>query len=344
MRILSLLVLASASLDVAYHEAETTARTAERFEEFLEKFKIEYSSVKETMFRLKTFTANLIKIAEAKLNDPHAEYSHMTPFADRTEEEWNAYNNLKPEQIHASKHVYVAATDAPASYDWREHGAVSPIKDQKQCGSCWAFSTVSNVESANVVQGGNQLLSLSEQELVDCSKNDNGCNGGLQSLAYDDMINGNIGLVAESDYPYKGKQGTCQEDQHKSLVSINSWVAIANAMDQTQTAPASATTAQIMSAIVQYGPLAIALNATPMQFYRGGVASPRFCNPRKLDHAVNLVGYGTDNGKDYWIIRNSWNTVWGEKGYYRIAREEGLGKCGMNQVIVTATINKDIYA
>merc|ERR1712050_711185 len=129
----------------------------------------------------------------------------------------------------------------------------------------------------------------------------------------------------ETDYPYAARGGTCKADQSKEKAFISGWVKISTDEDQ------------IAAALTKYGPLAIGINAGPMQWYRGGVANPLsfLCNPKSLDHGVAIVGFGADGGKKYWTIRNSWGASWGEKGYYRIIR--GVGKCGLNTMVTTAT-------
>merc|ERR1712046_209792 len=194
----------------------------------------------------------------------------------------------------------------PESFDWVAKGAVNDVKNQAQCGSCWAFSTVANIEGVNFLKT-QKLVSLSEQELVDCDKKtgDQGCQGGLPSNAFKDMIENKIGLETESDYPYTAKNGQCKAQQSSEKVFIKDFVKISTDEDQ------------IAAALIKYGPLAIGINAGPMQWYHGGVANPWsfLCNPKSLDHGVAIVGFGVDRGKKYWTIRNSWGESWGEKGY-----------------------------
>merc|ERR1719235_459449 len=139
------------------------------------------------------------------------------------------------------------------------------------------------------------------------------------------MIENKIGLELESTYPYEGSNGKCKATQAKEQVFISNWTSISTDEDQ------------IAAALIKYGPLSIGINAGPMQFYFGGIANPWkiFCNPQRLDHGVAIVGFGEQNGKKYWIIRNSWGPGWGEKGYYRVVR--GVGKCGLNTNVVTVT-------
>jgi len=165
---------------------------------------------------------------------------------------------------------------------------------------------------------------LSEQELVDCDKNDNGCNGGLPSNAYKDLISNNQGLELESSYGYTARGGACQADSKKEVVFLKSWVPVSTAEDD------------IAAALMKYGPLSIGINAGPMQMYMGGIADPWFCNPAALDHGVAIVAFGKEDYKQFWVIKNSWGGSWGEEGYYRIIR--GKGKCGLNRMVTTAIV------
>merc|ERR1712216_184152 len=144
-----------------------------------------------------------------------------------------------------------------------------------------------------------ELPNLSEQELVDCSANDNGCNGGLPENAYEDLIKNKMGLEAESDYSYKAADGQCKAKQSLEKIFIDDWTAISQDEDQ------------IAAALMKYGPLAIGINAQWMQFYNGGISNPPFCDPSELDHGVAIVGFGEESGTKYWVIRNSWGSSWG---------------------------------
>jgi len=300
------------------------------FKEFMEKFAKSYENAEERAKRIEIFAENLGEIARLQVADPSAEYSYLTPFADWSQEEFLARNGLKPELMpqEMPQAETLSVKDLPSSFDWREKGAVNKVKNQQQCGSCWAFATVANVEGVNFLKT-KTLLSLSEQELVDCDKKtgDQGCQGGLPTNAMKDMAENKIGLETEEAYPYAAKNGQCQATSDKEKVFIGGFKQISTDEDQ------------IAAALVQYGPLAIGINAGPMQFYHGGVAKPWkiLCNPKKLDHGVAIVGFGEDAGTKYWIIRNSWGEVWGEKGYYRIVR--GTGACGLNTMVATATMN-----
>jgi cysteine peptidase B len=215
--------------------------------------------------------------------------------------------------------------DTPSSYDWRTKGAVTPVKNQGQCGSCWAFATVANIEGAGFVTTG-KLLSLSEQELVACDRKtgDQGCQGGLPSNAYKDMIQQKLGLELETDYPYTGKDDkTCGATASKETAFITGWSPIPKDEDQ------------IAAALVKYGPLAIGIDALPMQLYSGGIMDVGILCPPTLDHGVTIVGFDATATKPYWVIKNSWGQTWGEKGYLRIVK--GKSACGLNQEVTTAT-------
>ncbi|KAH9624601.1 hypothetical protein KSS87_010304 [Heliosperma pusillum] len=216
--------------------------------------------------------------------------------------------------------MYAKADNVPASVDWRKKGAVNPIKNQGQCGSCWAFSTIVAVEGINQIKTG-KLVSLSEQELVDCDTAQNqGCNGGLMPVAFD-FIKKNDGITTEDLYPYTAQDGSCDSSKMNApKVSI----------DGHELVPANSEDALLKAAANQ--PISVAIDAggQDMQFYSEGVFTGQ-CGT-ELDHGVAVVGYGaTQDGTKYWIVRNSWGEEWGEKGYIRMQRgvsaKEGL--CGI---------------
>jgi len=306
---------------------------SDKFEEFKVKFSKNYKSPEEELKRFKIFVRNMEVAMKMNEMDTTAKYGHLSPLADMSESEFADMNNLpvtqevlKNHAIEAKKHVSnykLSLAALPSVYDWREKGAVTEVKNQAQCGSCWAFSTVANIEGQNYLVNGN-LISLSEQQLVDCDGNDNGCNGGLPSNADKDLMANNMGLELESDYGYHAAQSSCQAKQALEKVFLKSWVPISTSEDD------------IAAAMMKYGPLSIGINAGPMQMYMGGISDPWFCNPAALDHGVTIVAFGEESGKQWWAIKNSWGASWGEKGFYRIVR--GKGKCGLNRMVTTAVV------
>jgi C1A family cysteine protease len=249
----------------------------------------------------------------------------LNEFADLTHDEFTARyvggwrGPTKRVNPVAVEHLMTNVTDLPASVDWTAKGAVTPIKNQGQCGSCWAFSTTGSVEGITFISTGT-LPSLSEQQLVDCSGSagNQGCNGGLMDNAFKWIIQ-NGGICSESEYPYKAAQGTCQTCTPVATISGYTDVPVKNED-------------AMMSAVAQQ-PVSIAIQANQLafQFYSGGVFTAA-CGTQ-LDHGVLAVGYGTESGTDYWKVKNSWGPSWGEAGYILLQRggnlNGGAGQCGL---------------
>lgn len=216
--------------------------------------------------------------------------------------------------------MYENVVNIPPSIDWRKKGAVTGVKDQGQCGSCWAFSTVVAVEGINQIKTKN-LVSLSEQELVDCDNTENqGCNGGLMDYAFE-FIKQKGGITGEQTYPYKAEDGSCDVSKMNSpIVSI----------DGHENVPANNENALLKAAANQPVSVAIDAGGSDFQFYSEGVFTGE-CGT-ELDHGVAVVGYGTTlDGTKYWIVKNSWGAEWGEKGYIRMQRgiSAKQGLCGI---------------
>ena len=228
--------------------------------------------------------------------------------------------NLKPYKVKARN-------DSPDSWDWRDKGAVGPVQDQGACGSCWAFSAVANLEGL-YAQNKGTVIDLSEQMLIDCDYYDSGCGGGLMENAFIYLAEVG-GIMAELDYPYEGYQGDCKIDTSKFVdMKITGY----NALCEFEPCDEG----DMKDWLYETGPLSVALNADPLMWYDSGIIDDDSCDPSALDHGVTLVGYGTDGGVDYWLVKNSWGSGWGESGYFRIVR--GKGMCGINTYIVTATV------
>jgi cathepsin L len=206
-----------------------------------------------------------------------------------------------------------------ADVDWRTKGVVNPIKDQGQCGSCWAFSAIQGAESADAIKTG-KLQSFSESNLVDCVDTCFGCEGGWPSDAYDYVIGTQGGKFnLESDYPYVPVTGTCKFDASKGVGSISSILNVQSGSED-----------DLTDKCKTVGPVSVCIDAghASFQMYMSGIYDEPDCSTSSLDHAVGCLGYGTDGGVTYWIVRNSWGTVWGEQGYIRMSRYK-QNQCGI---------------
>jgi cathepsin L len=232
----------------------------------------------------------------------------------------NKVADLTPAQMEAA-----AAVGPMDSLDWRTKGAVTPIKDQGQCGSCWSFSATGSIEGA-VFLKTSQLISLSEQQLMDCSvpEGDQSCEGGLMDDAFQFVLD-NKGICAEADYPYVAKDEACKKTC-KTVSTITSFVDV-------PTDPTNPKNETALMAAVMIGPVSIAIEADQpvFQLYTGGVITSTACGTN-LDHGVLIVGFGTDasTNVDYWLVKNSWGNKWGESGYVRLARNQN--ECGLNSM------------
>ncbi|XP_047333922.1 senescence-specific cysteine protease SAG39-like [Impatiens glandulifera] len=275
---------------------------------------------KEKRFSIFKDNVEMIESFNRAANKPYK--MGINQFADLTNQEFKLRNKFKSHVCSdTTLFKYQNISAVPATMDWRKKGAVTPIKDQGQCGCCWAFSAVAATEGIAQITTG-KLISLSEQELVDCDVNgqDQGCNGGLMDDAFE-FIQSNGGLTSESNYVYDGSDGTCnkkKESNHAATITGYEDV------------PANSESS-LMKAVANQ-PVSVAIDAgdSDFQFYSSGVFTGE-CGT-ELDHGVTAVGYGTtDDGTKYWIVKNSWGESWGEEGYIRMQRdiEAKEGLCGI---------------
>jgi len=246
----------------------------------------------------------------------------LTYFADLTNEEYRSiYLGTHFDGTERLKNALPFNLEAPLAdtVNWVNKGAVTPIKNQGQCGSCWSFSTTGSTEGAHFLKTGN-LVSLSEQNLMDCSKSygNNGCNGGLMDDAFKYII-ANKGIDTESSYPYTA--ATKFDCKYKAADSASTLSNFKDVTSGSETALADA---------AKITPISVAIDAShnSFQLYTSGVYYEPACSSTQLDHGVLVVGYGSDNGSDYWIVKNSWGTTWGMSGYIWMSRNKD-NNCGI---------------
>jgi len=303
------------------------------FGQWHKKFERNYPTQTEEAHRYSIWLDNLWRISDYNSRGLTFKLK-LNQFGDLTEEEFrlqvhgttgscipskDKLNSLQPGKQSTSNVHYTV----PTSVDWEAQGKVTPVKNQGQCGSCWAFSTTGSLECDYAIKT-NSLVSLSEQQLVDCSSSygNDGCNGGWYYYAWEYAIK-NGGLCTESAYPYTGVQGVCKSsscgtkyDAPKSYTKVT----------------ADDATALLNSAAVGCVSVAIEADQFAFQYYSSGVLTGT-CGTT-IDHAVLVVGYGTQSGQDYWKVKNSWGTSWGEAGYVLICRNCNAngaeGECGIN--------------
>ncbi|BFZ04431.1 hypothetical protein BsWGS_07471 [Bradybaena similaris] len=287
-----------------------------------EQFKIDhkrvYKSAREERQRFAIFMDNVKKIERHNWqfhNGLTTYWMDINQFSDWTDEEWRSM--LVPIAINATTDSQATSltmdVGVPDTIDWSQKGYVTGVKNQLSCGSCWAFSTTGSLEGQWFRKKG-QLISLSEQQLVDCSGSvgNRGCNGGWVDRSFSYIL-ASKGIEGEADYPYKATQGPCRYQQKFAKASVSGYVNV----------NPSGNELVLKNTVGSVGPVSVYIYANSnFQSYRGGIFTDSNCN-YQINHAVLAVGYGTSGGQDYWLVKNSWGTAWGERGYIRVARNRG---------------------
>uniref|UniRef100_A0A5F8GTQ1 Cathepsin L1-like n=2 Tax=Monodelphis domestica TaxID=13616 RepID=A0A5F8GTQ1_MONDO len=273
----------------------------------------------EDGWRRATWEKNLKMIEMHNLEYSAGKHSFqlgMNKFGDMTTEEFkqvmNGYNsNGSQKRTKGSLYREPLLAQLPKSVDWREKGYVTPVKNQGQCGSCWAFSATGSLEG-QWFHKTKKLVSLSEQNLVDCSTSEgnNGCSGGLMDNAFE-YVKNNGGIDTEQAYPYLGQDNECKYRAECSGANVTGFVDIPSMNERA-----------LMKAVANVGPISVAIDAgnPSFQFYESGVYYEPQCSSSQLDHGVLVVGYGSIGKDEYWIVKNSWGEEWGKKGYVLMAK------------------------
>jgi len=284
-----------------------------------------YGHSTEENWRKKVFLDNSHYIAQHNLRHAKGESTFqmaMNEFGDLLHHEFIAVRNglLRTGKTRHGIMFEEVSGDLPHHWDWRTKGVVTDVKNQGQCGSCWSFSTTGALEGALAIKTKN-LVSLSEQNLVDCSTEygNNGCNGGMMDNAFE-YIKENHGIDSEESYPYTAQDGKCKYNPRNKGGSDRGFVDI----------PAGNETA-LAFALWKKGPVSVAIDASQrsFQFYHDGVYDEPECSSESLDHGVLAVGFGSDSdGEEFYIVKNSWDVVWGKKGYIYMSRNKE-NQCGI---------------
>lgn len=319
----TLFILLIVALVVVAQASTTREKIEELFYEHMVKYDLDFADGKEFIQRIEAFAANLKVIEEHNSNDKKTFTMGLNQFSHLSNEEWKKVMGFstKPPSLRKNAKVHGEPTvKSPDSVDWVSAGAVTPVKNQGQCGSCWSFSTTGGLEGAYQIKTGT-LTSFSEQILVSCDNLDNACNGGWMDQAFE-WTQSNGGIVTEDAYPYvsgTGQVPACDSSLESQTVSGS--------------APSSYTDVQqgsvsaLMDAVAQQ-PVSVAIQADQMSFqhYSSGVLTSG-CG-QQLDHGVLAVGYGTEDGTDFWKVKNSWGPTWGDNGYILIERSDA-NLCGI---------------
>jgi len=318
-------------LAIAYVSAvPVTPNVHRKFYEFQVKYAKSYDTAAEKAHRVQVFAENLkrVELMNAEQDEP---VFGITKFMDLTPVEFKKYylNFQVPAELPKLETVEVEESDAlPTYWDWRYNATdgvavgqvITPVKDQQQCGSCWAFSATESIEAAWVIAGNKQAI-LGPQQIVDCDTVDAGCDGGYPTNAFDYVIKAG-GQMTEEAYPYKAVDGNCVFKKTDIAASITAWKYVSQA---------AGGETKMANYVASTGPLSVCVDASSWQFYSGGVL--KTCT-KNIDHAVQATGFSEMGGIPVWHVRNSWGGDWGESGY--IYLERGVNMCDIATIVAAA--------
>jgi len=334
----SMILVFLALVAIAFAVKSLVDEQKQQFLEFQHKYKKWYKTTAEFDYRFQVFQENLKTAAESQKKNPLAKFG-VTKFSDLTQEEFRSSYLMSPSDADIKSRVKLPEKDFslahpvnkagcqpdPTTYDWFRCGVCTPVYDQGQCGSCWAFSATETIESYYVI-AGHPLTSLSMEQVVDCDPWDSGCSGGMPINAYQYVQEG--GIEPFSDYPYTaggGVAGQCQFVAKDVIANVSSFNSISGGEP--------ALYKQLSSS--SGGPISVCLDASEWNSYSGGVLTS--CG-NQMDHCVQLTGYsGYSSSGSYWIVRNSWGGDWGESGFIWISIGSDLCGIADNASTVVAT-------
>ncbi|KQK08708.1 zingipain-2 [Brachypodium distachyon] len=334
-----LVLVATAVFHAVAAQGEAGLTVAARHEQWMAKFGRVYTDANEKARRQAVFGANARYVDAVNRAGNRTYTLGLNEFSDLTDNEFAkthlGYREFRPETANISKGVdpgYGLAGNIPKSFDWRTKGAVTEVKSQGGCGCCWAFAAVAATEGLVKIAKGT-LISMSEQQVLDCTTGNNTCKGGYMNDALS-YVFASGGLQTEEDYEYNAEKGACRRD-----VTPNPATSVGHAeympLDGNEF---------LLQKLVARQPVVVAVEAygTDFKNYGGGVFTGSPSCGQNLDHFFTVVGYGfADGGKQmYWLVKNQWGTSWGESGYMRIARGSSARNCGMtNNYVYYATMD-----
>jgi len=307
------------------------ATLRDEFELFKRTYNKLYSTPEENEQRFEIYQQNLVRASALNRPDALASFG-VTKFMDLAPQEFKKFYLLPDIDVSTwpkapvweDEHPEIKAsrTALPTKFDWNSKGMVTAVKNQGQCGSCWAFSATETIESVDAINAKATPMSLSVQQIVDCdtSGNDQGCDGGYPYGAYEYIMQAG-GQEGEADYPYAGTQGNCKFESGEIVDKISNWKYVTQNADEKV----------IQNFVYSNSPVSVCVDAETWQFYKGGVITDESNCGTTVDHCVQITGWKSENSTDCWNVRNSWGTDWGESGYVWV--ERGKDVCGIAQAV-----------